>query len=81
MVGTVTFIYRGEESLPRQGIRAKYRGCPAEAGWWQDSRSIAQPAEHFCEEARAVWTFPGKPWAVCCRATAFQSPRRHFCLE
>jgi hypothetical protein len=81
MVGTVSPIYRGEKSLPRQGIRARYRGRPGRARGGQNNRRIAQLAEYFCEEARGIGTFSGKPWAVRCPATAFRSPCRHFCLD
>src|SRR5258708_2786260 len=80
MVGTVTPIYCSEESLPSRGIRTRYRGRPARARGEQNNRSLAQSAEYFCEEARASGAFLGKHWRVRCRATAFQSPCRHFCL-
>jgi len=80
MVGTLTSIYRGEESLPIQGICARYHGRPARACWGQYSRSVAQPAEYFRGEARAIGTFPGKRWAVRYRTTAPRSPYHHFCL-
>jgi len=81
MVATLTSIYRGEESLPIQGICARYRGHPAaRACWEQNNRSVAQTAEYFREGARAIGTFSGKHWAVRCRATALRSPYRHFRL-
>jgi len=80
MVRTLTSVYLGGESLPIQGICARYRGRPARSRWGQNNRSVAQPAEYFCGGARAMGTFPGKHWAVCCRATALRSPYRHFCL-
>src|SRR5258707_6485076 len=81
MVGTVTFISRNEESLPMQGIRSRYRSCPARASWWQNNRSIAQPAAYFCGEARVIGMFPEKHRGVRCCATAFRSPCRYFCPE
>ena len=33
MVGTLTFIYHGEEPLSIQAIRTRYHGCPARARW------------------------------------------------
>ena len=81
MVGTLTSIYRGGESLSIEGIRARYRGSPARARWEQNNRSVAWPAEYFRGGARAIGTFSGKHWAVRCRATALRSPYRHFCLE
>ena len=80
MVATLTSIYRGEEPLPIQGIRARYRGHPARARWEQDNRSVAQPGEYFREGAQAIGTFSGKDWAVRCGATTLRSPYRHFCL-
>src|SRR5258707_3349400 len=80
MGGTVTSISCGEESLPIQRIRSRHRGCHARASWWQNNRSIAQPAENFCVKARAIWRFPEKHWGVRCSATAFWSPCRHFHL-
>jgi hypothetical protein len=80
MVGTLTPIYRGEESLLIQGIRARYRGRPGRARWGENNRSVTQPAEYFRGGARAIGTFPGRHWAVCCRATALRSHYRHFCL-
>jgi hypothetical protein len=47
MVATLTSIYHGEESLPIQGLCARYRGRPARARWGQNNRSVAQPAEYF----------------------------------
>jgi len=81
MVGTVTPIYCGEESLPSRGIRARYRGRPARARGGQNNGNLAQPAEYFYAEARATGTVPGTHWAVCCCATAFRSPCRHSYLE
>ena len=81
MARTVTFIYRDEESLPIQGSCTRNRGHPARAREGRNNRSLAQPAECFCGEARAIGAFPGKNWGVRCRATAFRSPCRHFCLE
>ena len=80
MVGTLTSIYRGEESLSIQGICARYRGHPGRARWEQNNRSIAQAGGYFRGGARAIWTVPEKHWAVRCRATALRSPYRHFCL-
>src|SRR5258707_5384374 len=83
MVGTVTSIYRGEESPPTQGSCASYRGHPARARGGQNNRSFALPAEYFCARVRvrATETFSGTHWAVRCRATAFRSPCHRFCLE
>jgi hypothetical protein len=47
MVATLTSIYRSEESLSIQGIRARYRGRPARARWGQNNRSVAQAAEYI----------------------------------
>ena len=80
MVGTLTSIYHGEESLSIQAICARYRGRPARARWEQNNRSLAQPAEYFREGTRAIRTFSGKHSAVHCLSTALQSPYRHFCL-
>jgi hypothetical protein len=80
MVGTLTSIYRGEESLSIQGICARYRGHPGRARWEQNNRSVAQAAEYFSGRARAIGAVPEKDWAVRCRATALRSPYRHFCL-
>ena len=80
MVATLTSIYRGEASLPIQGICARYRGRPARARWCQNYKSIAQFAEYFRGGAPALGTFPGKHCAVRCRTTALQSPYRHFRL-
>ena len=80
MVETLTSIYRGEGSLPMQGIWAKYRGRPARARWGLNNRSVAQPTECFHGGARAIGTFPGKHRAIRCRATALRSPNRHFRL-
>ena len=52
-----------------KGNCARYRGRSAGARWGQDSRSVAQPAEYFREGTRAIRTFPGNDWAVCCGAT------------
>src|SRR5229473_4736155 len=82
MVGTATSIYRGEESLPRQRIRSRYRGCPGRARGGQNNRGLTQPAEYFRGGARAgMETFSETHWAVRCRATAFRSPCHYFCLE
>src|SRR5258708_14891141 len=81
MVATVTFISCAEESLPIQGIRSRYRHCSARASWWQNNRSIAQPAAYFCGEAWAIRRFQEKHWGVRCHATAFRSPCHHFCME
>jgi hypothetical protein len=78
MVTTLTSIYRSVEPLPTQGICARYRGRPARARWGRNYRSVAEPAEYSREGARAIGTFPGKHWAVCCRATAIRSPYYHF---
>ena len=73
-------IYRGENSLPIQGICARYRSRPARARREQNNRSVAQPEEYFCGKARAIGTFSGEHWAVRCCATALRFPYRHFCL-
>ena len=80
MVGTLTSIYHGEESLPIQAICARYRGRPARARWRQNNRILAQPAEYSRERTRAIRTFSGRHWAVYCLSTALRSPYRHFCL-
>ena len=60
MVGTLTSIYRSEESLPLQGICARYRGRHARARWDQNNRGVVLPAEYFRGGARAIGTFSGK---------------------
>ena len=80
MVGSLTSIYHGEESLPIQGIWARYRGRPARTCWGQNNRSIAQPAEYFRKGTRAIGTFSGKHCAVYGLPTAHRSPYRCFCL-
>ena len=82
MVATLGSIYHGEESLPIQGICARCRGRPARARWEQINRSVAQPAEYFCGDARAIGTFSGIYWAFRCCATAptLQSTHCYFCL-
>ena len=54
MVATPTSIYHDEESLPIQGICARYRGRPARARWGQNNRSVAQPAKYFRGGARVI---------------------------
>ena len=82
MVETLTSIYHGEESLSIQGIRARYRCRLARARRGQNNRSVAQPTEYFCGGARAIEIYPGKHWAVRCRAKApsLQSRYRYFHL-
>ena len=63
MAGTITPIYRCEESLPIRGICATYRACPARARWGQNDRSVAHPAEYFLGGAPAIGTCPGRHWS------------------
>ena len=77
MVGTVTSIYRGEESLSIQRICGRYRGHPGRARWEQNNRSVAQAGEYFRGGARTIGTVPEEHWAVRCRTTALRSPYRH----
>ena len=58
MVGTLTSIYRGEESLPIQEICALHRGRPARARWGQNNRCIAQLAENFREGTQVIAIVP-----------------------
>ena len=81
MVASPASIYRGEESLPIQAIRTRYRGCSARARWEQNNGNIGEPAEYFRGGARAIGAFSGEHWAVRCRATGPWSPYRHFRLE
>ena len=76
MVATLTSIYRREESLHIQGIRARYRVRPARARWGWNNRSVSEPAEYFRGGTRAIGVYPGKNWAVHFCATA-PSPRSH----
>ena len=78
MVATLTSIYRGEKSLPFQGVCTRYCGRSARACRRQINKIIAQPAEYFHGGAWAIGTFPGKPWAVLYRAATLRSPYRHF---
>ena len=54
VAASLTSIYRGEESLPIQGICARYRDRPARAGWGHNNRSVTQPAEYLHGGARTI---------------------------
>src|SRR6266446_10420482 len=77
MVGTLTSISYSKESLSIQGLCTRYRSRSPRNRW---DRSVAQPAEYFCRGARVIGTFPGKHWAVRCRARALRPLYHHFCL-
>src|SRR6266403_5504553 len=77
MVGTLTSISCGNESLSIQVLCCRCRRRPPRISW---DRSVAQPAKYFCGGARAIGTFPEKYWAVRCHATALWSPFLLFCL-
>ena len=80
MAGTITPIFRREESLPMQGICVTYRTCPARARWGQDDRSAAYPAEYILGGTPGIGTYPGGHSAVRCCATGHQSPYSSFSL-
>ena len=82
MVGNLTSIYRGEESLPTEGICTMYCDRPERARWCQNNRSAAQLEDYFRGGApnRAMGTFAGKHRAVYCRTMALRSSYHHFSL-
>jgi hypothetical protein len=73
MAGTITPVYRCQESLPIRGTCVTHRACPARARWGKNDRSVTRPAESLLGRAPAIGTCPGRHSAVCCRATGHQS--------
>ena len=70
MAGTLTPIYRIEESLPVQAIFIRYRDRPEKSCREQNNGSVTQLAEYLRGGARAIGASLGKYWPVCCRTTA-----------
>ena len=81
MAGTITAIYRCEESLLVQDIYTAYRVRPSGARWGKSSRNIACAAESLLGGSQPSRTCLRSHRAVRCCATALLSPYSRFSLE
>src|ERR1700760_4627245 len=79
MAGSLTSIFRREESLHIPGIHAAYCARLARARRGKSDRSITRSADSFLGGLTPVGTCRGSHWEVRCCTTACQSS--HYCFS